>query len=97
MERLYITLTEINPIIEEATCGYSRINGLILPHTEEIRKGLVVGNILGMKMIQHPWRNIVFGLILIYLGWSLGGFFKMNYAIGIGGILLGLWGLWKKK
>ena len=48
-------------------------------------------------MIQHPWRNIVFGLILIYLGWNLGGFFKMNYAIGVGGILLGLWGLWQKK
>lgn len=48
-------------------------------------------------MDQHPWRNIIFGLILIYLAWSLGGFFKINYVIGIGGILLGLWELWKKR
>ena len=46
-------------------------------------------------MIQTPWKLIIFGLILIYLGYQLGGFFKINYVIGIGGILLGLHGFWK--
>ncbi|MFH1591926.1 MAG: hypothetical protein ABIB47_01005 [Candidatus Woesearchaeota archaeon] len=49
------------------------------------------------QLKRHPWRNIAFGLVLIYLGWKMGGFFKVNYVIGIGGILLGLWELWRKK
>tara|TARA_Y100000310_G_scaffold302635_1_gene340219 strand:- start:58252 stop:58401 length:150 start_codon:yes stop_codon:yes gene_type:complete len=48
-------------------------------------------------MEQYPWRNIFFGLILIYLGWKIGGFFKINYVIGIGGILLGLWQFFNKQ
>lgn len=45
----------------------------------------------------HPFRNILFGLVLIYLGYDLGGFFVVNYFIGVGGILLGLWQLYKSK
>ena len=45
--------------------------------------------------VGNAVRNIFFGFILIYLGFSLGGFFWINYVIGVGGILLGVWQYWK--
>jgi len=48
-------------------------------------------------MEAHPWKTILFGVILVFLGWELKGFFVINYFIGGAGILLGLWQLYKRK
>jgi hypothetical protein len=50
------------------------------------------------KMETKPtWSIILAGLFLIYLGYTLQGFFIINYFIGVGGILLGIFNLVKKK
>ena len=47
-------------------------------------------------MRAHPsWELILGSLVLLYLGYSLGGFFVVNYVIGGLGLLLGLYNLKK--
>lgn len=48
-------------------------------------------------MILGPYKMIILSLVLIYLGYSMSGFFKINYVIGGLGILFGLYNLVKKK
>jgi len=46
---------------------------------------------------KPTWTIILAGLVLIYLGYSMGGFFVINYFIGGLGILFGLYNLYQKK
>ncbi|MBI5797959.1 hypothetical protein HZA98_03595 [Candidatus Woesearchaeota archaeon] len=50
-------------------------------------------------MNPYPTWSIILGsLVLLYLGYSLGGFFQINYVIGALGLILGIYNLlWRKK
>jgi len=49
-------------------------------------------------MRERPtWSIIIPSIFLIYLGFALGGFFIVNYFIGVAGILLGLYNLLEGK
>jgi len=49
-------------------------------------------------MKSNPtWSIILGGVVLIFLGYTLGGFFRINYFIGAAGILLGFYNLYKKS
>ena len=46
---------------------------------------------------KPTWSIILASLLLIYLGWNLGGFFYFNYVIGTVGLIVGIYNLLKEK
>jgi hypothetical protein len=43
------------------------------------------------------WSIIIGSLVLIAIGYNNGGIFVVNYFIGIGGIILGVYNLFRKR
>jgi len=46
---------------------------------------------------RPTWSIILGSLVLFYLGWQLGGFFRINYVIGTLGLFFGFYNLYKEK
>jgi len=46
---------------------------------------------------KPTWSIIFASIFLIFLGYSIGGFFVVNYFIGSAGLLLGLYNLYQER